>query len=227
MIPAGDAMVILSCGEVMSLGIAARCHAMANSLRQLEHPAIRGVAVGRSSVAVHFDPLLAEYEEIRSTVEELVLSGIEVAPLRGVRREIPVTYGGEYGPDLETVARYHRISPDEVVRLQSGAEYSVVALASPAGLPQMMGLPPQLVLPRRRQPRRVPAGSVLIAAQTIVMPFEGPTGWWWIGATTEQLFDASDDPPALLRPGDTIVFVPNAMGTTLAPTARRPGRASS
>jgi len=55
----------------------------------------------------------------------------------------------------------------------------------------------------------VPAGSVGIAgSQTGVYPFELPGGWRLIGRTDAVLWDTRRDPPALLRPGDRVRFVP-------------------
>ena len=35
---------------------------------------------------------------------------------------IPVLYGGEFGPDLEYVAKYHGLSVDEVIQIHSESE---------------------------------------------------------------------------------------------------------
>ena len=52
---------------------------------------------------------------------------------------LPVLYGGEYGLDLEFVARNAGMSADEVVDLHSGTEYPVY----------MMGFHTRISLPRR------------------------------------------------------------------------------
>ena len=36
--------------------------------------------------------------------------------------EIPVCYGGDYGPDLGYVAEYNHLTPEEVVRIHASAE---------------------------------------------------------------------------------------------------------
>jgi inhibitor of KinA len=45
-------------------------------------------------------------------------------------------------------------------------------------------------------------------AQTGIYPVESPGGWQLIGRTPLRLFDAHRDPPALLRAGDRIRFLP-------------------
>jgi inhibitor of KinA len=45
-------------------------------------------------------------------------------------------------------------------------------------------------------------------AQTGIYPVESPGGWQLIGRTPLRLFDAHRHPPALLRAGDRIRFLP-------------------
>src|SRR5215472_7144386 len=74
----------------------------------------------------------------------------------------------------------------------------------------MGDLPAQLELPRRADPRlRVPAGSISIATSlTAIYPYESPGGWHLIGATPLRLFDIGRPRPALLAPGDAVIFEP-------------------
>ncbi|RCA06899.1 hypothetical protein DM065_06075, partial [Klebsiella pneumoniae] len=74
---------------------------------------------------------------------------------------IPVIYGGEAGPDLGDVARHSGLSEKQVVELHSSVEYMVWFLGFQPGFPYFGGLPEQLAMPRRAEPRvLVPAGSV-------------------------------------------------------------------
>ena len=76
------------------------------------------------------------------------------------------------------------------------------------GYPYMGDLPPELVLPRRENPRiAVPPGSVAIATtQTAVYTLESPGGWHLIGATPIRLFDPHWREPSLFAPGDEVEF---------------------
>ena len=122
---------------------------------------------------------------------------------------IPVVYGGEAGPDLEDVARQAGLTPDEVIRRHSEAEYTVGALGFSPGFAFLIGLPPHLTTPRRATPRtRVPAGSVGIGgAQTGVYSLPTPGGWNLIGRTPRRMFDPSGGTEGL-RLGDRVRFVP-------------------
>ncbi|MRT27350.1 5-oxoprolinase subunit PxpB [Herbaspirillum sp. CAH-3] len=122
--------------------------------------------------------------------------------------EIPVVYGGSAGPDLDNVARHTGLSTREVIERHSSAEYVVYFLGFLPGFAYMGGLDASLATPRHTTPRvSIPAGSVGIGGeQTGIYPMASPGGWQLIGRTALQLFDPSQQPPTLLRPGDRVRF---------------------
>ncbi|MEW4369506.1 5-oxoprolinase subunit PxpB [Paenibacillus kandeliae] len=124
--------------------------------------------------------------------------------------EIPVCYGGEYGPDLAHVAAHNGLTEQEVIALHSGGDYLVYTLGFAPGFPYLGGLSDQLTTPRRDTPRiRIPAGSVGIAGiQTGIYPLETPGGWQLIGRTPISLFRPHRQPPTLLSSGNRLVFRP-------------------
>ncbi len=124
------------------------------------------------------------------------------------RIEIPVCYGGEFGPDLDAVAAHTALDAGDVIARHLQAEYRVAMLGFMPGFPYLLGLDPALHAPRRASPRtRVPAGSVAIGgAQTGIYPRELPGGWQLIGRTPLRLFDPARAQPALLRPGQRVRF---------------------
>lgn len=128
--------------------------------------------------------------------------------------EIPVVYGGAAGPDLAVVAAHCGLSEKQVVELHSSVEYVVWFLGFQPGFPYLGSLPEQLHTPRRAEPRlHVPAGSVGIGGpQTGVYPLATPGGWQLVGHTSLSLFDPERDEPILLRPGDSVRFVPQKEG---------------
>ena len=128
--------------------------------------------------------------------------------------DIPVIYGGEAGPDLPDVARHTGLTQKQVVELHSSIDYVVWFLGFQPGFPYLGGLPENLATPRRAEPRvRVPVGSVAIGgAHTGIYPLETPGGWNLIGRTELPLFNPSLSEPVLLRPGDTLRFIPRKEG---------------
>jgi len=128
--------------------------------------------------------------------------------------EIPVVYGGEAGPDLAHVADHCGMSEKQVVELHTSIEYRVWFIGFQPGFPYLGGMPEALTTPRRAEPRiSVPAGSVGIGgAQTGIYPLASPGGWNLIGRTDLTLFNPRLAEPSLLRPGDTLRFIPRKEG---------------
>jgi len=162
-----------------------------------------------ASILIDFDPLRIGRFEMERTALDLFAQAA-AAPWPEPRTvEIPVAYGGEYGPDLEAVAALTGHTPDEVVEIHSSAEYLVYFLGFSPGFPYLGGMPESIAAPRLETPRkRVPAGSVAIGGrQTGVYPIASPGGWRIIGRTPLRLFDPDADPPVLLQMGDRVRFV--------------------
>ena len=163
-----------------------------------------------ASVLVEFDPRLHTHAEL----EALVRSSLDAAPEQVLPAsrliEIPVRYGGEFGPDLEDVARHCNLALRRVVELHASAEYEVSFVGFATCFPYLAGLPAALETPRLAAPRkRVEAGSVAIAgAQAGVYPLASPGGWRVIGRTPLDLFDPAGEPPPRLRMGDRVRFIP-------------------
>lgn len=128
--------------------------------------------------------------------------------------EIPVIYGKDAGPDLALVAHHANLSEKQVVELHASVDYVVWFLGFQPGFPYLGGLPAALATPRRAEPRvSVPAGSVGIGGvQTGIYPLQSPGGWNLIGRTDLPLFNPALSEPVLLRPGDTLRFIPHKEG---------------
>ncbi len=169
---------------------------------------VRNVHPAYASILVDFDPLAISREDVESAAMELYARPPGAMP-EPRTIEVPVCYGGAYGPDLEDVAALTGRTPEEVVTIHSGAEYLVYFLGFSPGFPYLGGMPESIAAPRLATPRRrVPAGSVAIGGrQTGIYPVASPGGWRIIGRTPLRLFDPDHDPPALLRMGDRVRFV--------------------
>lgn len=160
------------------------------------------------SSAVHFDPTVTSFE----TVAEWLASVSTEPQADNTPKlvELPIAYGGDFGPDIEAIASHAGVSCDEVVRRHAAAEYSVGAIGFQPGFPYLEGLPRELHTPRQATPRtEVAVGSVGIGGPyTGVYPSESPGGWNLIGRTPLTLFDTRRVEPSLLRAGDRVRFRP-------------------
>jgi 5-oxoprolinase (ATP-hydrolysing) subunit B len=160
-------------------------------------------------VLIDFDPRRSTHADIERLVGERT-AGAGARGAEATRTvEIPVRYGGEWGPDLEDVGRHTGLARERVIEVFAAAEYTVYFVGFSTCFPYLGGLPPELATPRLAAPRKqVPAGSVAIGgAQAGVYPLASPGGWRIVGRTDLRLFDPEGAPPGLLRMGDRVRFV--------------------
>jgi antagonist of KipI len=204
---AGDAAMVLQFAASIDSEINSRVIAIASVIRRQALRGVRDVVPTFRSVAVYFDPLRADVNEVAGALRQAATVAPESGP--GRRHEIPVVYGGEAGPDLDEVAARAGISAKEVIRRHAGVPYRVFMLGFQPGFAYLGVVDPSISVPRRATPRlRVNAGSVGIAGrQTAIYPAVSPGGWQIVGQALEPVFDAAHDVPRF-APGDSVVFVP-------------------
>ena len=215
--PLGDAAVVLEFGG----GISAATHGAiaAFSARLMRQPlaGLREVVPAFTTLTVYYDPWLASengqfapYERITAQLQMLLqFSEAAEAAEETEMVEIPVCYGGEFGPDLNFVAAHTGLSPAEVITRHTAPEYLVHMIGFAPGFPYLGGMDAQLATPRRPQPRPlVPAGAVGIAGpQTGIYSLPTPGGWQLIGRTPLALFNPEWAAPSRLRAGQRLRFM--------------------
>lgn len=169
---------------------------------------VKEIVTGYRSFMIIFDPLLKDSVLLQKQVRQLTEKTKEQVLPPSKVIEVPVMYGGEWGPDLEYVARHAGLRLQEVIRLHTSVEYRIYMSGFTPGFPLLGGLNPKLYTPRRKTPRtKVPAGSVGIGGhQTGIYPFPSPGGWQLIGRTNVRLFDLDSDPMFEYALGDRIRF---------------------
>ncbi|MEP6602163.1 MAG: 5-oxoprolinase subunit PxpB [Nitrospirota bacterium] len=207
---ASDQGLLINFGDQIGIEVHRRVWKLLRALERDPLPGVWNLHPAYCSLLLRFNPCQADHAELERLVRERAaqLDSLELPPARAV--EIPVHYGGEFGPDLNSVAELHGLSAGEVVRLHSEAEYTVYFLGFVPGFAYLGGLPDVLNTPRRASPRTsVPAGSVGIGGnQTGVYPFSTPGGWQIIGKTPLKMFQAERETMSLLAIGDEVRFRP-------------------
>jgi len=123
--------------------------------------------------------------------------------------EIPLVYGGEYGPDLKRIANFSSKSESEVIKLHSEVIYTVNFIGFSIGFPYCSGMDESISTPRLETPRKlVNAGSVGIAGnQTGIYPLSSPGGWNLIGKTPKAIFNTKNPEKSYIKMGDQIRFI--------------------
>lgn len=215
--PLGDAAVVVHFGDEISEETNRKVRAFTDYLSLHPFVGLVEFVPAFTTVTVYYDPWvisekgqLNPYTKVTGCLQRMLplLTEAEHASARLV--EIPVLYGGEYGPDLDVVATHNGLSAEEVIALHCGQDYLVYMIGFAPGFPYLGGLNPKLATPRRETPRpSIPAGSVGIAGnQTGIYPLETPGGWQLIGRTPRVLFDPTQSEPSLLKAGDQVRFIP-------------------
>jgi inhibitor of KinA len=166
------------------------------------------VIPGIDSVVLQFDASIYDGDDVRQTIETVLAAGIESLQTSRSLVEIPVVYGGDYGPDLNALCEATGMSADDVIALHTGCEYTVDMVGFTPGFAFIGGLDERLHVPRRKEPRqRVEAGSVGIAdGRTGLYAMASPGGWTIIGRTPSRLFDPNAEQPFVLGAGTRVRF---------------------
>ncbi|OMP68168.1 kinase inhibitor [Domibacillus epiphyticus] len=219
--PLGDSAVVVKFGTDINSVVHRKVKALT---LKLQHHSFKGFiecVPAFASVTVFYNPLIVKrsydtgknkspFDIVSFMMEEIVKELVEDQEENPRIVEIPVCYGGEYGPDLQFVADENHMSIEEVIKIHSSGEYLVYMIGFAPGFPYLGGLSEKIATPRRSSPRvSIPVGSVGIAGnQTGVYPISTPGGWQLIGRTPAALFQPEHNPPSLLASGDVVKFVP-------------------
>ena len=216
--PLGDAAIVLQFGESIDPATHRAIQAVGAYLAGHPFGGLREVVPAFTTLTVYYDPWLVSehgqhspYEKVAETLRQLLPKAqATAAATESVVTEIPVCYGGEFGPDLDFVAQHAGLTPAEVIARHAAPDYLVHMIGFAPGFPYLGGLDARLATPRRAQPRPlVPAGTVGIAGpQTGIYSLPTPGGWQLIGRTPLRLFNPEWDAPSRLRAGQRLRFVP-------------------
>lgn len=208
-VPAGDSVLVVEFENRIDPEVNARAVALATALEAAAIAGVRDIVPTYRSVAVFFDPLRTDHAALVERLQRDASRAVSVSDFTDTRPvHVPVCYGGEFGPDLPSLAAFAGITEDEVITLHAAGRYRVFMLGFVPGFAYMGVVDPRIAMPRHETPRlRVPAGSVGIAGvQTGVYPVETPGGWQVIGRTPVKPFDARRGEPFLFKPGDLVRF---------------------
>ena len=206
----GDHGLLLEFGDEISAEVNEKVRKMALAIQAETLDGVIEVVPTYRSLLVLYNPLIIPLEDLKRRLKQLEEGLKEISFPDPKLTKIPVLYGGDFGLDLEKVAEYLHLTPEEVIRLHCSKPYFIYMIGFMPGFPYMGELPDVLITPRLKTPRlSVPAGSVAIAQkQTGIYPVESPGGWQILGRTPVKLFNPEKEPPALLRMGDLVQFYP-------------------
>ena len=207
---AGDSSVLIEFGQEISPEINAKITAFVHLMKAQHVEGVKDMIPAFTSLLINYDPRVVNYGALKERLEKLLKLEVsqETAPSRIF--DIPVCYGGEYGPDLENIAMHANLSTQEVIDIHSSEDYLIYMLGFLPGFSYLGGLDERIHTPRLANPRmKIPAGSVGIGgSQTGIYPLDSPGGWQLLGLTPVKTYDPNREIPILFEAGVYIHFVP-------------------
>lgn len=208
--PVGDRAMLVEVGDRIDPDINQTVHALNRTIIAAQIDGIIETVPTYCSLLIHYDPLRIRYDALRRALEALPPAANSCTSEFASVIEIPVCYGGSFGPDLEYVASYHNLTPEEVISIHSGCDYLIYMLGFIAGYPYLGGVDKRIATPRLQVPRtHIEGGSVGIGGDQIgIYPLPSPGGFQLIGRTPLRLFCTEKEQVTLLSAGDYIHFRP-------------------
>ena len=207
---AGDSSLLIEFGKEISPEINRKISATVQMMREQHIEGVVDVIPAFCSLLINYDPRVITYGEISHRMQDLLKLEIKAGEQRKKIYEIPVCYGGEYGPDIANIAQHAGLTEEEVIKLHSSRDYLIYMLGFLPGFCYLGGLDERLHTPRLANPRiKINAGSVGIGgSQTGIYPLDSPGGWQLMGMTPVKTYDPEREVPILVEAGDYIRFVP-------------------
>lgn len=207
---AGDSSILIEFGKEINPEINGKITSLVQLMKEQHIEGVVDIIPAFCTLLVNYDPRVITYEEIRDRMEKLLKIETRASESRRRVYEIPVCYGGEYGPDIENIAEHAGLSVEEVIRIHSSRDYLIYMLGFLPGFCYLGGLDERIHTPRLANPRiKINAGSVGIGgSQTGIYPLDSPGGWQLMGMTPVKTYDPEREVPILVEAGDYIRFVP-------------------
>ncbi|MCD7975184.1 MAG: 5-oxoprolinase subunit PxpB [Phascolarctobacterium sp.] len=214
----GENCIFVQFGQIISPAIHTKVKKLADYLESHPFPRYIEFVATYTGISVNFNPwqvkrsLAKNGQTAHAAISELLEGYIKESVLlpEGEKNivEVPVCYGGEYGPDLDIVAFHNNMTPEEVIKIHSSGEYLCYMIGFCPGFPYLGGMDERIATPRKETPRlAIPARSIGIAGhQTGGYPISIPGGWQIMGRCALEMFDANAESPTLLKAGDIVHF---------------------
>jgi len=215
----GDQYLTVEIGDDMTLESNFKVLGLDLAIKAAKIPGLEETLPGWRSILVHFDSLVIDVDALVAALREAEESaaGAEAVPSRLI--ELPVLYGGRYGPDLPYVAEANGLrSPEEAAARHAAALHWVGMVGFTPGSPQLKFLDEtkRMSVPKYTRPRLyTPEGCIGLGGSiTAIYPVVSPGGYQMIGLTPVPIYDRFqslpdfEESPILLRLGDRVRFVP-------------------
>lgn len=205
----GDTALVVEFSRDVDPQVNDKVIALAEALDARALPGLVECVPTYRSLMVHFDPLVLTREALTAEVTASLAGHAAPTRERHLWR-MPCSYEAPHAEDIAELAGLCGLTVDQVINLHKSAQYRAYMYGFVPGYCYLGGLPPELLVPRRRTVRPPhPVNAMLTAAGLAgIATFSMPTGWYVIGKVAQSLYLKGREPAFLLQPGDEVLFEP-------------------
>ena len=118
----GDSSVLVEFGKEINPEINRKITATVQLMREQHIEGVVDVIPAFCSLLINYDPRVISFDDLKTRLEILVKMDVKAGEEKKKVYEIPVCYGGEYGPDLENIAEHAGLSVEEVIKIHSSRD---------------------------------------------------------------------------------------------------------
>jgi len=145
---AGDRGLLVEFGASIDPKINQKVRQIFLSLEKTPIDGVSEIIPTYRSILIFYNPSLSNPERLKQEIvdREKSFNTWEIPPPETI--EIPVCYGGNFGPDLAFVAQHNKLTPEEVIQIHTSGTYLIYMLGFTPGFPFLGGLSEKLFTPR-------------------------------------------------------------------------------
>ena len=195
--------------SIITPSISSNVHQAEQLIRQNFSTEIIDLISSYASILVVFNLLEIDHHHLRNKLKRLLKQCGNANNKQGRLIELPAYYSLESGMDLQRIAKYAKLTVEQVINLHQAQEYRVYAIGFAPGFAYLGEVDKRIAMARLTTPRlKVPKGAIAIAdRQTAVYPAQSPGGWNLIGLCPIDMFNAQTKPTMPVEVGDRVKFV--------------------
>lgn len=124
----GDTSMLIVFGEEISPLINAKIASAVRLMKQQKIEGIVDIIPSFAALLINYNPQVVSYGTLKKRMQAILSMDLDTQEAAKRVFEIPVCYGGEFGPDLENIAQHAGLSCEEVVEIHSSCDYLIYML---------------------------------------------------------------------------------------------------
>ncbi|PTI70873.1 5-oxoprolinase subunit PxpB [Staphylococcus succinus] len=213
----GDQAIVVSIEKEVSKDLTEDLLALKNYLIEKNYPFITEIVPTESDMMVCYDArdmikhhhIISPFLYMKALMQSVQLE-IKHEDKNTTAVEIPVIYGGTFGPDLDTLLAHYKMDMDKFIKLHTKPTYFVSMMGYSPGFPYLTGMTKRLFVNHTGGKKSfIPAGSVIIEGKKTGITTTDTYGdWLVIGYTPVRLFNPDQTEFTKLKLGDNVIFKP-------------------